>query len=126
MIENYNLINQITHYYDKNKIITKCPQVEHFSNIQSENQDTVKWWCRTQTFEKGEYKDYVEKTHLFEQYKEDCFQDRKKNIVGKSDFYKQFEKYYGLCEAVQIKFKNEFNIETKIIGYRYFVLKSMD
>ena len=63
---------------------------------------------------------------LFEQYKEECSQDKKKNIVGKTDFYKQFEKYFGLSEAVQIKYKNDFNIETKIRGYRHFVLKNSD
>ena len=111
------------HYYDKNKILKKCPEVDVFSKKQCENQDTVKWWCQTQSFEKGEYEDYVEKTLLFEQYKDDCIQDKKKNIVGKTDFYKQFEKYFGLSDAIQIKYINEFSLEVNIRGYLYFVLK---
>lgn len=113
-----------THYYDKDRVITKCDKVKEFSNNQSENKDTVKWWCKKQSFTKGDYNQFVEKTQLFEQYKEDCIQDKKKNIVGKTDFYKQFEKYFGLSEAVKIKYKNEFNIETQIRGYRNFVLKN--
>ena len=103
---------------------TTLEQEQKLPKKQSENQDTVKWWCQTQLFEKGEYEDYVEKTQLFEQYKDDCIQDKKKNIVGKTDFYKQFENYFGLSEAVQIKYKTDFNIETKIRGYRNFVLKN--
>lgn len=112
-----------THYYDKKKILTKCPPVEQFSKNQAENKDTVKWWCSKQPFERGEYDDYVEKTELFERYKDDCSQDKKKNVVGRSDFYKRFEELFGLGEAVKIKYKNDFGMEEQLRGYRHFVLK---
>jgi phage/plasmid-associated DNA primase len=107
------------HYYDCGKKLVKCPQVEKFTKKQCENQDSVKWWCDKNQFERGEYDDFVEKTQLFEQYKDDCHEDKVKNIVGKTDFYKRFEKYYELRDSVQIKYKNEFNTYTNIRGYRY-------
>jgi phage/plasmid-associated DNA primase len=73
-----------THYYDRNKMIVKCPEVKKFTQDITDSQDTVIWWCKKQSFEKGEYGDYIEKTELFEQYKDCCIEDKVKNIVGKN------------------------------------------
>lgn len=111
-----------THYYDRNKMITKCLEVKKFTQDITDSQDSVIWWCKKQTFEKGDYDNYIEKTQLFEQYKDCCIEDKVKNIVGKTEFYSRFQDYYGLQEAVQIKYKNEMGFEVKIRGYRHMKL----
>ena len=108
-----------THYYDKNKLIRKCKEVERFTQKICDDQDTVKWWCKRQPYEAGEKGDYVEKTQLFERYKSDCAHDKKKNVVGKTEFYEAFQDFYGVGEAVQIKYKNLSGNVVKILGYRY-------
>lgn len=115
-----------THYYDKKQILKQSPQVKKFTDNIIGSQDTVIWWCKKQSFEKADYDNFIEKTHLFEQYKEDCFQDKKKNIVGKTEFYKRFQEYYDLQDACQIKYKNDFNLDVKILGYRYLKLIEND
>jgi phage/plasmid-associated DNA primase len=111
-----------THYYDKKQILIQSPQVKKFTDNIVASQDTVIWWCKKQSFVPGEYEDYIEKTSLFEQYKNNCFEDKKKNVVGKTEFYKRFQEYYNLQDAVQIKDKNEFGFNNKIRGYRYIKL----
>jgi hypothetical protein len=111
-----------THYYDKKQILIQSPQVKKFTDNIVASQDTVIWWCKKQSFVKGDYDDYIEKTSLFEQYKNNCFEDKKKNVVGKTEFYKRFQEYYDLQDDVQIKYKNEFGFDNKIRGYRYIKL----
>lgn len=111
-----------THYYDRNKMIVKCPEVKKFTQDITDSQDTVIWWCKKQSFEKGEYGDYIEKTELFEQYKDCCIEDKVKNIVGKTEFYGRFQDYYGLQEAVKIKSKTDTGFDNQIRGYRYMKL----
>jgi hypothetical protein len=42
--------------------------------------------------------------------------------VGKTEFYKRFQEYYELQEAVKIKNKNELGVDSLIYGYRYLKL----
>ncbi len=111
-----------THYYDKKQILIQSQQVKKFTDNIVASQDTVVWWCKKQSFVKGEHEDYIEKTKLFEQYKNNCFEDKKKNVVGKTEFYKRFQEYYDLQDAVQIKYKNDFGFDVKILGFRYLKL----
>jgi phage/plasmid-associated DNA primase len=105
-------------YYENDKIMVKCEEVERYSRDICDRQNTVKWWCGTQNFQGGAYEDYVEKTQLFERYRTGCEENRKKH-VGKIEFYKEFVEHYGLKEEVKIKFRDG-NIDRQLRGYRYF------
>jgi phage/plasmid-associated DNA primase len=105
-------------YYENDKIMVKCEEVEKYSRNICDQQNTVKWWCGTQNFQAGAYEDYVEKTQLFERYKMGCEENRKKH-VGKIEFYREFVGHYGLMEEVQIRI-NEGDIERKIRVFRHF------
>jgi hypothetical protein len=103
-------------YKDK---ITKVSQVSDFTASIIESQDSVKKWCRSQPLIKtDDKKDYIERSSLFDRYVNDCRENQEETkVYGKSDFYKRFEEFYGLDEAVKIKFKED-GIEKQIRGYR--------
>ena len=105
-------------FYDNEKILAPCEEITSFTKDLCEEQDSVKWWCGTQRFERGLPTDYIEKTELYQRYITDCTENMVKNRVGKIEFYKTFREHLGLDEDVKIKYRNDANVDVYIRGYR--------
>jgi phage/plasmid-associated DNA primase len=113
------LVEYAVKYYNNGKTLQTCTEIDNYTKTIIDDKDSVKWWCKTQHYVKTtEKSDWVENTSLFDKYNTDCQENKRKNIVGKIEFYKKFRQYYQLEEAVQIKYK-ENGIERIVRGFRY-------
>lgn len=103
-------------FYDNGRKLLSCQQLIDFTNKQNANKNPLLNWIKSEGFEPGTSKEWIETSTLYDEYKTCCI-DNGWDFLGKSNFYKAFEKALGLGDPVKIKFKRN-GIETQIRGYR--------
>ena len=96
-----------------------------FSQKINDSNDSVKTWCGIQPIEKGDEKDFVEKTQLFTDYNIYCDEEKidMKKRDGKRSFYKKFQKFFEVDEANQIQYRDN---NTEYRKYCYRGIKRID
>lgn len=90
-------------FYENGKTFPIVPEVEEYTKQVCDTQDTIQMWLETDnTYEEGKEDDVCDRPQVFDDYT-NFMAGTKRERLGKTEFYRKFEKHFSLQPATKIK-----------------------